>query len=1196
MFLSYDGAKSLRVFDSNNGSKDKDGVGNFSYDRQITWATYGNPTRIYRSNDYDKISGYQPTQPSPPTISADKSTLAISETTVVRWNQVAGANRYTVYVQAGATDSYTANSNYFTFSKSTPGTYKIFVKAINNEIPDKPSGDSNAVEIRVMPDHTVTFKDWDGRTIKAQSVRYGGTAAAPPAPSREGYTFQSWNSGGKNLGNVTEDITVTATYQINRYTVVFKDSSGTELQRQQIEYGSAATPPVPVPAEGYVFVDWDSHEYEVVKRNLTITASYRWGNPDLPNIVKISSAVRNNDGSGYNIKVSLQNYPDANIRGRVIATLKTDAGKMVAAETQTYWLSELANSERDVFISYSGVATYAEVSVVGLMADDKTGVPLAQIARKRIDLGLEWSDWSTAAPPQGDLIISENRAEYRYRDKSTTTSSSSSMSGWTLYNTTWVWGGWSGWQNSAVSSNSNREVRTQWNEPKTEQVWYYYRYVRSDGRESSIDNIYGTPKQEIWLTYRLSDQGVASGNHSHNYGAYDNGNSYLKNWWWGEQQQTRVVTAGYTQYSYRDKQYTYYFEKWGNWADWSATSATATSNKQVEKRVTYRYKSNSTDEMQDNSGIARSVLSTVNAANKLATLLVYRQTNDDPTASQLEYVDQIMLSDIGGYSFTFTTKDEPSDATGDFIALLAVEGGQWPVYIDTIYAPAPSYTVTFLDEDGEEIDRQAITRGESAEAPMPPEKTGYDFVGWDYSTVNVQNDITSTAQYAKKQYHVVFVDWDSELIEVRQYEYGDFLNRDNVPEREGFSFVDWVDANETAVTVIDQDMILAAKYGINTYSVTFLDWNGSVINEQFVEYGAEATEPVIGDPENGMLFGGWEDGWRIYGVASDLELRPLAVYPNTVSEPQLAISGESGSTRAVTVTCATPGAKIYFTLDETIPYAYKQEDATVTNGNLYYGPVPLDVDATLIAIAYADGMNESWVAAITNTDDGDDDEPPTPPPVDPSAPALTVRNAVGTPGSIVTVEVELANNPGIAGFDFSLAFDNAKLTPVEIKGGDILPGTLTSNMNSGGDLSLIDSVTAVLGGSSDFTGNGVLFSVSFSVKEDAGESVSPLTITDNLVTNQNYQDIVLSIIQGQINIAEFKYGNIFSGADGSDTSIDIKDSVKLAQYLAGWSSAALSPTEEKAADVYPDDLINVKDAVKLAQYLAKWPGVILGVK
>ncbi|MDR1298730.1 MAG: hypothetical protein LBJ84_00565, partial [Oscillospiraceae bacterium] len=58
MFLSYDGAKSLRVFDSNSGNKDKDGVGNFSYDRQITWATYGNPTKIYRSNDYDKISGY----------------------------------------------------------------------------------------------------------------------------------------------------------------------------------------------------------------------------------------------------------------------------------------------------------------------------------------------------------------------------------------------------------------------------------------------------------------------------------------------------------------------------------------------------------------------------------------------------------------------------------------------------------------------------------------------------------------------------------------------------------------------------------------------------------------------------------------------------------------------------------------------------------------------------------------------------------------------------------------------------------------------------------------------------------------------------------------------------------------------------------------------------------------------------------
>jgi hypothetical protein len=692
----------------------------------------------------------------------------------------------------------------------------------------------------------------------------------------------------------------------------------------------------------------------------------------------------------------------------------------------------------------------------------------------------------------------------------------------------------------------------------------------------------------------LSDLGAASGNRSHNYGAYDNGNSYLKNWWWGEQQQTRVVTAGYTQYSYRDKQYTYYFEKWGNWSDWNATPATATGNKQVESRTTYRYKSNYTEEMQDGAGTARAVYGTVNAASKLATLLVYRQTNDDPTASQLEYVDQIMLSDTGGYSFTFTTKDEPSDATGDFIALLAVEGGLWPVYIDTIYAPAPSYTVTFLDENGEEIDRQTITQGGSAEVPVPPEKTGYNFVGWDYSTVNVQNDITSTAQYAKKQYHVIFVDWDNELIEVRLYEYGDFLNRDNVPEREGFSFVDWVDADGTAVTVIDQDIILAAKYDINTYSVTFMDWNGNAIDEQLVEYGAEATEPVIGDPENGMLFGGWEDGWRIYGVTSDIELKPLAVYPNTVSEPQFAISGESGTQRTVTVTCSTPGAKIYFTLDETIPYAYRQEDATVTNGNLYYGPVPLDVDATLIAIAYVDGMNESWIAAITNTDD--DDGPVTPPPIDPSAPTLTVGTATGAPGSTVTVEVALANNPGIAGFNFSLAFDNTKLIPVDVTPGDMLPGSLTSNLDAGGDISLLNSVTAVLGGSSDFTENGILFTVEFVIKEGAEEAVQPLTLTDNGTTNQSFGDVVLSIIQGQINIAEFKYGNIFSGADGSDAAIDIKDSVKLAQHLAGWSSAALSPTEKKAADVYPDNLINVKDAVKLAQYLAKWPGVILGVK
>jgi hypothetical protein len=171
-----------------------------------------------------------------------------------------------------------------------------------------------------------------------------------------------------------------------------------------------------------------------------------------------------------------------------------------------------------------------------------------------------------------------------------------------------------------------------------------------------------------------------------------------------------------------------------------------------------------------------------------------------------------------------------------------------------------------------------------------------------------------------------------------------------------------------------------------------------------------------------------------------------------------------------------------------------------------------------------------------------------------------------------------------------------------IQGAALTAGSLTSNLDAGGDLSALEKVTAVWNNAANITGNGDLFTVRFAIKDGAEDGVEPLELTYAAsggvvaASGSDITDIALSVTQGQISIAAFKYGNIFSGPDGEDTAIDIKDAVKLAQHLAGWSSAALTPAEEKAADVYPDGLVDIKDAVRLAQYLAEWPGIVLGEK
>ncbi|GEM_PF-5710591 len=60
--------------------------------------------------------------------------------------------------------------------------------------------------------HEVVFKDWDGTVIDTQTVNDGEAAVAPEDPVREGYTFIGWDV---DFSNVTEDLVVTAQYEVN---------------------------------------------------------------------------------------------------------------------------------------------------------------------------------------------------------------------------------------------------------------------------------------------------------------------------------------------------------------------------------------------------------------------------------------------------------------------------------------------------------------------------------------------------------------------------------------------------------------------------------------------------------------------------------------------------------------------------------------------------------------------------------------------------------------------------------------------------------------------------------------------------------------------------------------------------------------------------------------------------------------------
>ena len=118
---------------------------------------------------------------------------------------------------------------------------------------------------------TVTFVDWDGTILQQTTTRPGMMVTPPADPVREGYTFKGWDS--QDYTWVVSDLTITATYYDETYTVRFYDWDGTLLSEQQVHYGQAAEAPADPAREGYTFLGW-SEDFSDVTIDKYIVAMY----------------------------------------------------------------------------------------------------------------------------------------------------------------------------------------------------------------------------------------------------------------------------------------------------------------------------------------------------------------------------------------------------------------------------------------------------------------------------------------------------------------------------------------------------------------------------------------------------------------------------------------------------------------------------------------------------------------------------------------------------------------------------------------------------------------------------------------------------------------------------------------------------------------------------------------------------------
>lgn len=118
---------------------------------------------------------------------------------------------------------------------------------------------------------TVTFKDGE-KVLSTQTVEYEAAATAPNLDSLtppEGMHFSKWD---KDFSKVTEDIEVSAVYELNEYTVVFKNGE-TTLKTEKVKHGDPATPPNVYDTATKKFVRWDK-SFDNVTSDLIVNAKF----------------------------------------------------------------------------------------------------------------------------------------------------------------------------------------------------------------------------------------------------------------------------------------------------------------------------------------------------------------------------------------------------------------------------------------------------------------------------------------------------------------------------------------------------------------------------------------------------------------------------------------------------------------------------------------------------------------------------------------------------------------------------------------------------------------------------------------------------------------------------------------------------------------------------------------------------------
>lgn len=124
--------------------------------------------------------------------------------------------------------------------------------------------------------YTITFDTDGGSAVASITQEYGTAITALAAPTKTGYTFMGWEPE-LPATMPAENITIKAQWRINQYTITFNTDGGSAVAPITQDYGTDITAPEAPTKIGYTFAGWNPEIPATMPAdNLTITAHWRY--------------------------------------------------------------------------------------------------------------------------------------------------------------------------------------------------------------------------------------------------------------------------------------------------------------------------------------------------------------------------------------------------------------------------------------------------------------------------------------------------------------------------------------------------------------------------------------------------------------------------------------------------------------------------------------------------------------------------------------------------------------------------------------------------------------------------------------------------------------------------------------------------------------------------------------------------------